>query len=126
MFGYVACILSSLALVPMSMVLAVQGSWLALPYFAAAAVACLYHWHREHKFVRLDHALAWVCIACNLWLAFHARHWSFPVCATVCILLAVDRYYAAHGGDELDYLHNHTLWHLWCGIGGIFLALGYQ
>jgi hypothetical protein len=125
-FRYSACVLSSLALMPMVCVLAVKRSWLALPYAAAAVVACLYHLSFERKFVRSDHALAWFCIACNLWLALHARNAQTTVVATLCILLAIDRYYAAHTGDRANYWHHHTVWHLWCGAGGIALALGYN
>ena len=126
MFGYAACVWSSLALLPMCAVLASKGSWLWVLYSAAAMVAFLYHWHRERRFVVADHALAWVCIAANIWLALNAIDWRFPASALGFIGMAIERYYAAHEGDELDYCHHHTVWHLWCGMGGLMLAIGYH
>lgn len=117
---------SSWALLPMVAVLAWRGSLLWVLYAAAAVTAFLYHWHREQKFVLLDHLLAWACIVANLWLAGNAFDWRYPVSAIVCIVFAIDRYYAAHSGDDADYCRHHTVWHLWCGAGGLLLALGYR
>lgn len=126
MFGYAACVWSSLALLPMCAVLAAKGSWLWMLYCAAATVAFMYHLHREQRYVWLDHGLAWACIVTNLWLVVNSDDWRKAVSAVLCILMAIERYYAAHEGDELDYCHHHTIWHLWCGLGGLMLALGYH
>lgn len=126
MFGAAACVWSSWALLPTVAVLAVKGSWLSLLYCAAATVAFLYHWHREGRFVVADHTLAWACIVTNLWLLVHTADWRTGVSAVLCILMAIERYYAAHEGDDRDYCHHHTVWHLWCGMGGLLLAIGYH
>ena len=121
-----ACVLSSLALLPMVALLAWKGSWLWVLYCAAATVAFLYHWHREQRYVGLDHGLAWACIIANLWLAVNTADWKLTAVAVMFILLAVEKYYAAHEGDELDYCRHHTAWHLWCGAAGVLLAMGYK
>ena len=121
-----ACVLSSWALLPMAALLAWKGSWLSVLYCAAATVAFLYHWHRERRYVGLDHGLAWTSILANLWLAVNTADWKLTVGAVMFILLAVERYYAAHENDERDYCRHHTIWHLWCGAAGVLLAMGYN
>lgn len=125
MWWRAVCIWTSWALLPMVAVLAWKGSWLWPLYLASATVAFAYHWYRETRFRTLDHVLAWFAIAANVWLALHASHWQHVLSAGIFILLAVEQYFAAHDGDELDYCQHHTLWHLWCGMGGLMLALGY-
>lgn len=119
------CIWTSWALLPMVAVLAAKGSWLWPLYLASATVAFLYHWHDERRYRVLDHVLAWASIAANVWLALHTVDWRFVLSASFFILLAIERYFAAHEGDEWDYCQHHTVWHLWCGMGGLMLALGY-
>jgi hypothetical protein len=106
----------------MAAVLAVKGSPLAWLYAAASCVAFLYHVHRERAFVAADHALAWACIAANLWLAWHGESALVTVTATAVIGLALHQYREAHRGD---YDMHHTVWHWWCGLAGLLLASNY-
>jgi len=107
----------------MVLVLLPVWPWAALLYLLAAVAAFLYHWHREQRWVTIDHGLAWAAIGCNCWLAWQAQSSGLVGLALCAIAAALVEYRASHLGDEIDYLHHHTLWHLWCGVGGLLLAL---
>ena len=119
-----ACIWSSLALLPMAVLLLVHGSLLGLLYAASAAASVLYHWHRERRFSALDHTLAWAAIGANFWLAWHTRCWQDTLIGALFVLIALVKYQLAHA--EPDYYdHHHTHWHLICGAAGLMLVMGY-
>lgn len=118
------CIWSSWALLPMAILLLWHKSPLGLVYVAAAAAACAYHWHREKRFQRVDHVLAWTAIAVNCWLAAGTSDLRATLSGVVGILLALLAYSAAHIEPE-HYDRHHTQWHLWCGFAGWMLAQGY-
>lgn len=119
-----ACTWSSLALVPMAVLLLVHGSLLGLLYAASAAASVLYHWHREQRFYVLDHALAWLAIGANCWMAWHTRCWQDTLIGALLVLAALVKYADAHT-DPTHYDLHHTHWHLFCGAAGLMLVKGY-
>lgn len=119
-----ACIWSSWSLLPMAALLLLGGSLLGWLYAASAAVAFGYHWSEQRRFYALDHALAWVCIAANCWLAWHTRDWQSTLFGVAGVVAALQSYFDAHDSPA-DYDYHHTRWHLWCGIAGCMLARGY-
>lgn len=119
-----ACIWSSLALVPMAVLLLVHGSLLGLLYAASAAASVAYHWHEQRRFYTLDHVLAWAAIGANFWLAWHTQDWRNTLVGVVGVLAALVAYVDAHTRPHA-YDYFHTRWHLWCGLAGFMLATGY-
>ena len=119
-----ACILTSWSLLPMYLLLMLNGSPLGIVYLAAAAAAFAYHLYEERRFAKLDHALAWTCIASNCWLAFNTHDLRATLTGVAAILVAIFCYLAAHM-ERQHYDRHHTYWHLWCGFAGWMLAQGY-
>lgn len=119
-----ACIWSSVALLPMSVLLLAHGSLLGLLYAASAAAAFAYHLYDEQRFSRVDHALAWAAIGANFWLAANTRDWQATLVGAGCVLLALKCYSKAKA-DPARYCEHHTYWHLFCGLAGVLLAQGY-
>ena len=119
-----ACIWSSLALLPMTVMLLAHGSLLGLLYAASAAASVLYHWHHEQRFYALDHVLAWAAIGANCWMAWRTCCWQDTLGGAVFVLMALVQYASAHVHRE-RYDEHHTYWHLLCGAAGIMLAKGY-
>lgn len=118
-----ACIVTPLLLLPMAAVLALAGSLLCVLYASSAVVAVLYHLHDQRRYSAADHTLAWACIGANCWLLWYCQDWRLGFSAVCCILLALERYCQAH---QHDYDRHHTIWHWWCGLAGLLLALGYR
>lgn len=119
-----ACIWTSWALLPMSVLLIAHGSSLGWLYGTAAAVAHNYHWSEQQRFYRLDHALAWLCIGANCWLAWFTHNLWATIAGVFAVLLAVQAYRRAHV-HPAGYDEHHTVWHIWCGLAGWCLAWGY-
>lgn len=112
---------SSFALVPVVVVLAASGSWLAVFYAASLAVTLAYHLSRERRWRRLDHALAWSVIASNTWLALHTRSIGWTALGLLLVVVALWFYRRARRGR---YDLRHGLWHLASGAACLAFALG--
>jgi len=126
-----ACIWSSWLFLPMAIMLAVSGSRLGIVYAASAFASYLYHKSKEDEFVFTDHFLAWISIGVNFWLAYHTESWIMTVIGALFVLKALDSYELAKNRQNIrarhdNYEMHHTMWHIWCGIAGIFLVLGYK
>ena len=116
-------VLSCGAFVPACLVLAVDSSYLAIPYGVATLTAAAYHWSEEKAFVAADHGCAYSVIAANLWMMLHATSVAGAMGAASLILLGLACYARAH---ERDYSQFHSAWHCLSGAGGLVLALTYR
>lgn len=112
---------SSLALVPVVVVLASAGSWLAWVYAASLVVTLAYHVSRERRWRRLDHALAYAVIASNTWLALHTRSVAWVLAGLLLVVVALWFYRRAKLGR---YNLRHGLWHLASGAACLCFAMG--
>lgn len=119
----------------MAVLLIAHDSVLGWLYAAAATSAFGYHWFEQQRFSKLDHSLAWACIASNFWLAWHTRSLLTTLAGAAAVVRALVSYTEAHhpppdygllpqaASDHYD--EHHTYWHLWCGIAGWLLAWGH-
>jgi hypothetical protein len=110
----------------MAIMLGIAGSKLGIIYGMSALVSFAYHNSKEEHFVITDHVLAWTSIAANFWLAFHTQNWKYTLAGAVLVLKAIDSYSKARHDNRRNYDYNHTFWHIWCGMAGVFLVLGYK
>jgi len=112
---------SSLAFLPVVVVLALAHNLLALVYAASFVVTVAYHASRERRWRKLDHTLAWGVVASNAWLAIQTRSVAWTLAGLVLVVWSLWFYVGAKRGR---YSVRHGLWHLLSGTACLCFAWG--
>lgn len=116
--------LSTAALLPAMVILALANSLLAAVYAASSIVTLEYHRSEEQRWRKTDHALAYGVIASNTWMTFQSRRPFWALCGVGFVLIALVAYRDARRNPH-RYDASHALWHVLSGFAGACFALGY-
>jgi predicted membrane channel-forming protein YqfA (hemolysin III family) len=118
-------LLSTLALLPATVLLLHRGRAFGWVYLAAFFVTLGYHASEETEFVRLDHALAYAVIASNTTMVLRTHSPAFALAGVGGVLLALLAYFDARRNPE-RYDRSHAAWHVLSGAAGWCFARGYS
>ena len=115
---------STLALLPVTVLLAVHGSFLALSYCASMLITFAYHASNEQQWRRVDHVFAYGVIGSNAWMTFETHSFAWTAVALAMVVISLRFYHLAKTRHDL-YDWWHGWWHLAAGAAGWCFACGY-